>query len=115
MQLVKDTPLGRSLLRLGQSAHLELRFNWHALYSNVVLRRLWSACNFGPGTTYMHNYSCNYLQLQYHANAGPILEQHIVKIRPMPYQYTVIFAVLLPVAQCYSHATSATFPVQSKD
>ena len=34
----------------------------------------------------MHTYSCNYLQLQYHANAGPILiEQHIVKIKPMHY------------------------------
>ena len=87
MQLVKDTPLRRSLFRFGQSVHLELCFNLHALYSDVVLRRLWSACNFGPGTTYMYNYSCNYLQLQYHANAGHILmEQHIVKIRPMPHQ-----------------------------
>ena len=85
MQLVKDTPLRRSLFRFGQSAHLELCFNLHALYSNVVLRRLWSACNFGPGTIYMYNYSCNYLQLQYHANAGPtLMEHHIVKIRPMP-------------------------------
>ena len=37
---------------------------------------------------YMYNYPCNHLQLQYHANAGPILmEQHIVRIKPMPHKY----------------------------